>query len=93
MAVSGNEMTETGCERTARETAEKDLTQTAVYRLDQEPSYPVDRNAHGSTRMQSDLAHDVIMRDATHSDRKHKDHERAGRRLRLTCVSSAGRLS
>jgi hypothetical protein len=67
------------------------LTQTAVYGLDQEFSYPVERNVNGSALMHVDLAHDMIMWDASKDrGRKHESRKRAGRFFKLTCVLSGG---
>ena len=40
------------------------LTQTAIHRLDQEFSYPVERCSDESTLVHPDLTHDVIVRDS-----------------------------
>ena len=52
------------------------LTQTSVYGLDQEFSYPVERDVNGSLPMYVDLAHDVIVWD-TSSD-KHESRRESG---------------
>ena len=48
---------------------EGSLTQAAVYGLDKELSYPVERNAPRSTPAQTNFAHDVVMRDTVPPNR------------------------
>lgn len=65
------------------------LTQTTIYRLDQESSYPVRGGVEDPTLAQLFLAHHMVMRDTTTNKKEIVSVQRVkARSVRLTCALS-----